>query len=512
MAGNRRWILPLVAGFTLLITLARLQDLANLLAGAHPESLELSSTRDRFLSDPKPLAATSSVPKPGAQASSQSGAAGQSAAGQCRMMPNTDYWGDPVKWGPQNKLDSAAQCCQACAAYKPPTEDDVSCNIWVYCGDKQQCGDAYRECWLKHMAHPGASRPRTGPEVPWTSGVMTSPTAVLKADTGPQETSDERRYHTVITAQGTAVHWQARVHYYWFLKIKAQCEAAGSCQMGGFTRILHSGEADELMDEIPTFVADPLPDEGSNGGYVVLNRPYAFVQWVAKAKIPEKYVLMSEPDHVWLKPMPNLMIGRQPAAFPFFYIEPSKPEFIKITEKFTGKLRRKQAESIAPIGNAPTLMAFDDLQRVAPGWLNVSLAIFHDEEAHKAWGWVQEMYGFTISCYNAGIAPIDLHLDMMSQPPWDTTLEPFYLLHYTYGMDYTLQGEFTPGKYGDWRFDKRSYSGSPPPRNLGQPPTGMKNELVRHLINAINEATAHIPGWNEYAETGRATQLWDGRL
>ena len=30
--------------------------------------------------------------------------------------------------------------------------------------------------------------------------------------------------------------------------------------------------------------------------------------------IPEKYVLMSEPDHVWLKPMPNLMRGEHPGA------------------------------------------------------------------------------------------------------------------------------------------------------------------------------------------------------
>ncbi len=47
------------------------------------------------------------------------------------------------------------------------------------------------------------------------------------------------------------------------------------------------------------------------------------------------------------------------------------------------------------------------------------------------------------------------------------------------GMDYTLAGEFTPGKIGAWRFDKRSYSGKPPPRALGEPPVGMKNELVR---------------------------------
>ena len=36
------------------------------------------------------------------------------------------------------------------------------------------------------------------------------------------------------------------------------------------------------------------------------------MQWVTKATITEKYVLMSEPDHVWLKPMPNLMKGNHP--------------------------------------------------------------------------------------------------------------------------------------------------------------------------------------------------------
>lgn len=84
--------------------------------------------------------------------------------------------------------------------------------------------------------------------------------------------------------------------------------------------------------------------------YVVLNRPYAFVQWLQGAKISEKYVLMSEPDHIWLKPMPNPMRGQRPAAFPFFYIEPSKKEFLPLTQKFTGPITQKQAEAIAPIG------------------------------------------------------------------------------------------------------------------------------------------------------------------
>ena len=42
-----------------------------------------------------------------------------------------------------------------------------------------------------------------------------------------------------------------------------------------------------------------------------------------------------------------------------------------------------------------------------------------------------------------------------------------------------------PGKYGEWRFDKRSYAQLPPPRHLGDPPPGMDNELVRILKRPV---------------------------
>jgi hypothetical protein len=55
------------------------------------------------------------------------------------------------------------------------------------------------------------------------------------------------------------------------------------CEMGGFTRLLHSGQADDLMEEVPTFVADPLPESVvAHDWYPVLNRPWAFMQWVQK--------------------------------------------------------------------------------------------------------------------------------------------------------------------------------------------------------------------------------------
>jgi hypothetical protein len=58
-----------------------------------------------------------------------------------------------------------------------------------------------------------------------------------------------------------------QVGYYWYKKVKKQCEAAGGCQMGGFTRLLHTGQPDDLMDEIPTWVAQPLPAEHPDHGW-----------------------------------------------------------------------------------------------------------------------------------------------------------------------------------------------------------------------------------------------------
>ena len=40
------------------------------------------------------------------------------------------------------------------------------------------------------------------------------------------------------------------------------------------------------------------------------------------------------------------------------------------------------------------------------------------------------------------------------------------------------------------------YAQLPPPRRLGEPPPGMANKLVRHLVHCINEASTVIPGWD----------------
>lgn len=62
---------------------------------------------------------------------------------------------------------------------------------------------------------------------------------------------------------------------------------------------------------------------------------------------------MAEPDHIFVKHLPNLSRGNYPAAFPFFYITPSKHE--KIIRKFFPE-EKGPVTYIDPIGNSPVII------------------------------------------------------------------------------------------------------------------------------------------------------------
>ncbi|PON98766.1 Hydroxyproline O-arabinosyltransferase [Trema orientale] len=312
-------------------------------------------------------------------------------------------------------------------------------------------------------------------------------------------------FHVALTATDAPYSkWQCRIMYYWYKKRK---HMPGS-EMGGFTRILHSGKPDNLMDEIPTVIVDPLPagldrfglgiiiTESSNHtflrgkGYIVLNRPWAFVQWLEKATIEEDYVLMAEPDHIFVNPLPNLAHGEFPAAFPFFYITPAQHG--KIIRKFYPE-EYGPVTNVDPIGNSPVIIKTVLLEKIAPTWMNISLRMKDDPETDKAFGWVLEMYAYAVASALHGVQHI-LRKDFMLQPPWDLDTANKFIIHYTYGCDYNLKGELTYGKFGEWRFDKRSYLRGPPPKNLSLPPPGVPESVVT-LVKMVNEATANIPNW-----------------
>lgn len=110
---------------------------------------------------------------------------------------------------------------------------------------------------------------------------------------------------------------------------------------------------------------------------------------------------------------------------------------------------------------------------------------------------LQEMYGFAIAASQAPGGPIwhDLKPEFLVHPPWDSEIKgsnglPAYILHYTYGaavqlllrwaagswycmaawplstwtrrcllalsagFDFDEAGQFTPGKVGQWHWDK----------------------------------------------------------
>uniref|UniRef100_A0A2P2QQU2 Uncharacterized protein MANES_04G158600 n=1 Tax=Rhizophora mucronata TaxID=61149 RepID=A0A2P2QQU2_RHIMU len=294
-------------------------------------------------------------------------------------------------------------------------------------------------------------------------------------------------FHVALTATAsTYSKWQCRIMYYWY---KKQKDLPGS-GMGGFTRILHSGRPDNLMDEIPTLVVDPLP-AGMDRGYIVLNRPWAFVQWLEKATIEEEYILMAEPDHIFLRPLPNLAHQGYPVAFPFFYIKPAANE--KIIRKFYPEANGP-VTNVDPIGNSPVIIHKELLEKIAPTWMNVSLRMKNDHETDTTFGWVLEMYAYAVASALHGVRHI-LQKDFMLQPPWDLDTRGKYILHYTYGCDYDLQGKLMYGKIGEWRFDKRSFLNGPPPKNVPLPPPGVPESVVT-LVKMVNEATANISNWD----------------
>mmetsp|Transcript_15949 Transcript_15949/g.52339 ORF Transcript_15949/g.52339 Transcript_15949/m.52339 type:complete len:517 (-) Transcript_15949:81-1631(-) len=406
--------------------------------------------------------------------------------------PHSEYGGDVVKWGSTFLVDSERACHDACVAHV--NDEPIGCNVWVYCPSIDGCGNdqPHKACWLKHQSRPENPVGQIDdPHNKWTSGSMSTP-----SDTRG-ERGVHKKFHVVVTTNANVYQaWQVRVMYYWYLKMK---EAQGpDGQMGGFTRVLHD-DKDALVDEIPTCVVDRLDNEY---GFVVLSRPNAFVEFFKKCgDIEEDYILMAEPDHLYLKPLENLMTGNTPAAFPFFYIDPKK--FPKLIRRFAGEhLTDSEIEQMDPIGSSPVFIHKKDLATIAPIWRDVTLKIKQDKEADKEWGWVLEMYGYTIAAKIAGVRH-DLRPQLQAQPPWDKSIGEFFILHFTYGNDYDLNGKFTPGKIGQWRFDKRTWMSSIPPKNLPLPPAGCDNELVKRLVEMVNEASANLPNWENPLGVGR---------
>ena len=352
----------------------------------------------------------------------------------------------------------------------------------------------HRDCWLKHDSSKKDQGPEVrdhGAKVMWTSG------STFTAKEYDSSTPTGKKYHVIITASVSIYQqWQTRIFYYWYKKLR---EANPDGDMGGFTRVLHAKKDDLLSREMHTVRVDPLDRDG---GYVVLSRPFAlnnFIEGGHLDAIEEEYILMAEPDHIFLRPLANFVdAGHHGIAFPFFYISPGAEANVPLVERVLGRaVPRSELDEIDGTGNSPVIIAKGDFKRLSQLWHDYTLRIFEDREMKKAWGWVLEMYGYTLAAHETGVHHI-MYKKFMCQPPWDTDDIGYAILHYTYGVDTDLEGtRILNGTLGEWRFDKRGYYHKSPERNLEPPPEGAP-PLIKTLIAMINEASANTPTWGTH--------------
>ena len=108
-----------------------------------------------------------------------------------------------------------------------------------------------------------------------------------------------------------------QVHHWSYKKLKARNPNG---PFGGYTRILQCEEPDDLMHMVPTVRVNRLSDEFADG-YTPVSRPWAFTQWLVRARVPERYVFLSDPDYIFKAPPPLLATVDRPYSFPYGYLD-----------------------------------------------------------------------------------------------------------------------------------------------------------------------------------------------
>jgi len=156
--------------------------------------------------------------------------------------------------------------------------------------------------------------------------------------------------------------------------------------------------------------------------------------------------------------------------------------------------------SVSPVGPSPAIMHVDNLQKVTPLWLKLSVDLKHDSQADAAFGWVLEMWGYSIACARLDIKHyVWQQLQIEPSASWhqNVSAERPYIYHYTFGVEYSLDGIPVVGAVGEWSLDKRHYFGGYPPRNLARPPE-CAQECAWVWWSMFNEATSALgPEWKE---------------
>ncbi|EOD04695.1 hypothetical protein EMIHUDRAFT_220816 [Emiliania huxleyi CCMP1516] len=318
-------------------------------------------------------------------------------------------------------------------------------------------------------------------DMAWRKEVSSDPSVPCPAGRRP--------YHTILTAQGSLYQqWQTKIFYYHFRKQQA---AGGRCtEMTGFTRLL-AGKPDELMPTIPT-VAVPEAGHNVTRGFPVINRPWSMLLFIDMKEFRERIIERYDPKSggIAQKWLPDTKVADMP-----------------------------------PVGPSPILIHVDLLRAVTPLWYELSWKLKRDPEANAAYGWMLEMWGYSIAAARLESLPfarlkikhfVWQRIQIEPSAAWHQTLserdgdwapavDPF-IYHYTFGVEYLLDGSPVVGGKGTWSLDKRNYFGAAPPPDLKAPPE-CAQEAGRVWWGMFNEAIGNLTKEGQwYGRTGQSTR------
>ncbi len=302
--------------------------------------------------------------------------------------------------------------------------------------------------------------------------------------------ASRRPYHVVMTAaRGVYQEWQSRIAYYHY---KKQKDLNPCSDLGGFTRLLNSpgAQPDGLMDEIPTMLVQQLQGGGRcdrcDHGFVVMNRPYGLLQLVESAafqeRVPEAYMLLLEPDHLMLRPLPNEATPTTPVGFGFYYMT-----YRYDPKKLKPVVARWHApDAVDPVGPSPLLISKAQFSRLVRPWWELCLELKRDRQADAAFGWVLEMWGYALASARLGVKHKVLS-KLQAEPGGAgiASLDGYSIFHYTFDLEV--------GR-GGWKWSKRTYMGYYPSRPFPKPPpTASRSTLTFQRM--MDEAMGALASW-----------------